>query len=360
MKQVLFEEDGASAWARSSRGGRLVPGRGGARQALEGEGDGDPAALRRAAALGLHAEAQKLAEPIDPQFLWEVCGAEEFGFDALAREYFGRAPTPQEAAAVALALHATRSTSTSAARGATRPRPRRTSRPRSRAGEEAPPAGAGRRVGERSSRGRVPEPHRGAARHAALQARQDEPRVAALDAGARRGGLAPQRCSPRPARSRARGLLPAALRLRVFPARHGFAPLPRSTTPRSCPQASVAAFSIDDEETTEIDDAFSVERLADGRLRVGVHIAAPALFFGRAHRARGGRARAALHGLLSRRQDHDAARGRSSAPRSPPAGACRPLALPHVDARASEIAARVAARVVHVADNLRLADLDPA
>ncbi|MGH8718501.1 MAG: ribonuclease catalytic domain-containing protein, partial [Burkholderiales bacterium] len=37
------------------------------------------------------------------------------------------------------------------------------------------------------------------------------------------------------------------------------------------------AFSIDDVTTTEIDDAFSVSRLANGNWQIGVHIAAPAL-----------------------------------------------------------------------------------
>ena len=45
------------------------------------------------------------------------------------------------------------------------------------------------------------------------------------------------------------------------------------------PLAAVAAFSVDDEATTEIDDAFSVTRIEPGRLRVGIHIAAPALGF---------------------------------------------------------------------------------
>lgn len=36
-------------------------------------------------------------------------------------------------------------------------------------------------------------------------------------------------------------------------------------------------FSIDDSMTTEIDDAFSVQALVDGRYRIGVHIAAPSL-----------------------------------------------------------------------------------
>jgi exoribonuclease-2 len=43
------------------------------------------------------------------------------------------------------------------------------------------------------------------------------------------------------------------------------------------PVANVQAFSIDDVTTTEIDDAFSVVTLADGKVRVGIHIAAPGL-----------------------------------------------------------------------------------
>ena len=47
--------------------------------------------------------------------------------------------------------------------------------------------------------------------------------------------------------------------------------------PTALPVADVRAFSIDDVTTTEIDDAFSVVRLDDGRIRVGIHIAAPGL-----------------------------------------------------------------------------------
>ena len=43
------------------------------------------------------------------------------------------------------------------------------------------------------------------------------------------------------------------------------------------PIASVAAFSIDDSATTEIDDALSVQGLGTGKVTVGIHIAAPAL-----------------------------------------------------------------------------------
>ena len=47
-------------------------------------------------------EAQKVAEEIDIDFLWQCCGEEEFSHDALAREYFGCATGPVESAGVML------------------------------------------------------------------------------------------------------------------------------------------------------------------------------------------------------------------------------------------------------------------
>src|SRR5204862_4572699 len=107
MTQVLFEEDGAF------RVGTILSEAGTSVQVEAAHGKRSK--VKAAAILlrfdgqslaGFMPEAQKLAEPIEAQFLWEVSGGEEFGFDELAREYFGRAPTPQESAAVALALHA--------------------------------------------------------------------------------------------------------------------------------------------------------------------------------------------------------------------------------------------------------------
>src|SRR5258706_12730493 len=107
MKQVLFEEDGAfrvgtilseagaSFQVEAAHGKRSKVKAGSILLRFDGQ-----------SLTGFMREAQRLAEPIEAQFLWEVCGRGEFSFDALARDYFGRAPTPQEAAAVALALHA--------------------------------------------------------------------------------------------------------------------------------------------------------------------------------------------------------------------------------------------------------------
>jgi hypothetical protein len=48
------------------------------------------------------AEAQREAEAIDVDFLWQCCGVDEFGYDGLATEYYGHAPSPVEAASLRL------------------------------------------------------------------------------------------------------------------------------------------------------------------------------------------------------------------------------------------------------------------
>ncbi|HAN55598.1 MAG TPA: ribonuclease II, partial [Betaproteobacteria bacterium] len=49
--------------------------------------------------------AHAVRDDADTDFLWEVAGSEEFGFADLAREYFGHAPTPPEAAGILMRLH---------------------------------------------------------------------------------------------------------------------------------------------------------------------------------------------------------------------------------------------------------------
>src|SRR3974377_2070162 len=44
--------------------------------------------------------AQGLKEEMDPSFLWEACGDEEFSFTDLAKEYFGGTPTAPQSTAV--------------------------------------------------------------------------------------------------------------------------------------------------------------------------------------------------------------------------------------------------------------------
>ena len=64
-----------------------------------------------------------------------------------------------------------------------------------------------------------------------------------------------------------------------FPQGTGFAHIAPPRQPENALPlaANVAAFSIDDQDTSEVDDALSVQDLGGGAKRIGIHIAAPAL-----------------------------------------------------------------------------------
>jgi exoribonuclease-2 len=92
-----------------------------------------------------------------------------------------------------------------------------------------------------------------------------------------------------------------------FPRGAGFPAVPVPATPGGLPVAAVAAFSIDDVTTTEIDDAFSVTVQDDGMVRVGIHIAAPGLGIRPTTPSTRSRARS-VDRVHAGRQDHHAAR----------------------------------------------------
>ncbi|WP_374567954.1 ribonuclease catalytic domain-containing protein [Ideonella sp.] len=63
----------------------------------------------------------------------------------------------------------------------------------------------------------------------------------------------------------------------TFPKGYGFPALEAPAIRDELPLSPVQAFSIDDSQTTEIDDALSVQGLGSGTVTFGIHIAAPAL-----------------------------------------------------------------------------------
>ncbi len=286
MKQVLFEEDGAF------RVGTILAEAGAAFQVEAAHGKRSK--VKASAVLlrfdgqslgGFMPEAQARADALDPQFLWEVCGEGEFGFADLAAEYYGHAPAPLEAAAVALALHANPMYFYRRGKGRYQAAPGENLRAalagleRKRRQQEQVDAWAGA-LGE----GAVPPEL--AAKLDVLLFKPDKMSLEwrALDQAATAAGLAPPKLLARiGALAGPEEWFQRRFAFESFPAGTGFPPVPAVHAPGGLPAAAVPAFSIDDHETTEIDDAFSVQRLADGRLRVGVHIAAPALFFGRGH-----------------------------------------------------------------------------
>jgi exoribonuclease-2 len=126
--------------------------------------------------------------------------------------------------------------------------------------------------------GRLPEAFRGKALALLTKPDKNSIEYKALEGAAAARGIAPARlmleCG---GIESARALHEARFLSEYFPHGTGFPPVTPGPVPDDLPTAHAQAFSIDDITTTEIDDAFSVELLADDRARVGVHIAAPAL-----------------------------------------------------------------------------------
>jgi len=227
----------------------------------------------------LLAAAQKLVAELDPDFLWEVSGDDEFGFADLAREYFGHAPLPVEAAATAFALHAAPMYFYKRGKGRYRRAPADALKAAlasiERKRREAEQS-AGWIADLRAHRlpdalaGKLPmllyKPDKNTIEWKALMAACDalQTNPVALLAAC---GAIPSSHDYHYNRFLAEAFPQGA----EFPAWGALPPFPE------LPVAAVKAFSIDDHTTTEIDDAFSVRDLANGNYEVGIHIAAPAL-----------------------------------------------------------------------------------
>ncbi|HEU4843264.1 MAG TPA: RNB domain-containing ribonuclease, partial [Burkholderiaceae bacterium] len=227
----------------------------------------------------LQEQAKAVAADIDLDFLWEVAGEDEFGFAELGAEYFGHAPLPFEAAGLILSLHGAPIYFYKKGRGRYKAAPEQSLRA-AQAGIEKKRQQAiiqAQYVDELKAN-RLPasmqpivqqllfKPDKNAIEYKALEAACDELHTNAQRLMLAVGGVA----SPKQ-------LHLSKFLFENFPRGAGFPDVPLPAAPANLPLAQVQAFSIDDVTTTEIDDAFSVVRLDDGMVRVGIHIAAPGL-----------------------------------------------------------------------------------
>ncbi len=223
--------------------------------------------------------AKQLADDIDAAFLWECCGQDEFSFDHLAKDYFGRAPLPHEAAAVLMKLHGTPTHFYKKGKGRYKPAPpdalksalASIERKRLQAAQQA-------RYQEQLARKELPEEFRPLLDQLLYQPDKGSIEFKALEAACASVHLTAPRLLEQC------GALPSAHDFHLrrflfeqFPQGTGFAPGLSAQTVAALPLAEVRAFSIDDAATSEIDDAFSVRTLPSGNIQVGIHIAAPAL-----------------------------------------------------------------------------------
>ena len=277
---VFFEEDGsfkvASVMSETS-GALQVESASGKRSKIKAAN----VLLRFESALASFMEAANSeAEGLEVSFLWECCGELEFGFEELAKEYYGKAPSPIESAAVAMRLHSAPVYFYRKGKGRYKAAPPDTLKAALAALEK-------KRVQaekiqlfvEQLKTKQLPadlalkldmllyEPDKNSIEWKAVEQASAELHINPIQVISYAGGI----------KSNHDYQLGAFLR-EYFPKGIQFADgLLLSDMPHDLPRAEVVAFSIDDSTTTEIDDAFSIQILPDGAHRIGIHIAAPAL-----------------------------------------------------------------------------------
>ena len=224
------------------------------------------------------AQAEALSESIEVDFLWECCPPDEFGSEQIAAEYFGHTPSSLEAAAVLICLHNAPIYFHKKGKGRYRAAPPDVLKAALAGAEKKRQQLALQaRMTEQLTRFELPGEFAEHLTHLLYKPDRNTIEVKALEAACAATHLSAahllHRC----------GTLPSMHDYHLqkflfehFPKGTGFPPVELSSW-EELPLASVNAFSIDDATTTEIDDAFSVEKLASGNWRIGVHIAAPTL-----------------------------------------------------------------------------------
>jgi len=233
------------------------------------EFDGDMAAFLE--------KAQNEAAEIDTDLLWETCGEEEFTAAAIAEEYFGHAPSKTELAATLIALYAAPMYFYKKAKGVFKAAPEETLKQALAAIERKKQQEALMEEWTgRLKNGELPPeiaadlpailhmPDKQSLTYKAFAKAADSLKLSFYELAKQTGGI----------QSLPQYLLDG-FKLRHFPRECAAPPVPDTA---DLPQAEgIAAFSIDDDSTTEVDDALSVQNLPDGGRRIGIHIAAPAL-----------------------------------------------------------------------------------
>jgi exoribonuclease-2 len=225
------------------------------------------------------ADAQKISDEIDPAFLWECSGETEFGFDQLGKEYFGREPKPAESAGLLMRLHATPTHFYKKGRGRYKAAPADALKAALASVErKKKQAEVQARYGEQLARFEFPEELRPILPQLLYQPDKGSVEFKALEQAAAQTHLTiPKLLEKSGALASSRDYHFGRFLFEYFPRGTGFDPALTAAEPGHLELSPVEAFSIDDATTTEIDDAFSVTKLANGNWQVGVHIAAPAL-----------------------------------------------------------------------------------
>ena len=244
--------------------------------------------LRFESALGdFMAVAERHSADIDADFLWQVCGPAEFGCEDLAQDYFGHKPSATESAGVAIKLHASPMYFYKRGKGRYQAAPEENLKA-ALASIERKKREAEQMAGwvSQLKSGVMPDEMRPHLSMLLYKPDRNTLLVKACEAAVAETHIALPKLFFTAGAWPDLQTAPYDYHLGQFLADY----FPRGTkytgavdveTPTGLPTVDLQAFSIDDATTTEIDDAFSVTPQADGSIEIGIHIAAPALFFNR-------------------------------------------------------------------------------
>ena len=235
--------------------------------------------FEKPSAAALLDQATPLAEEIEAEFLWECVNDGEFSFLDFARDYYGHEPSPLEATAVLLAVHAAPVYFHRKGKGRFRKAPADILAAALASLEK-------KRQQALAMEGWIAElrefrlpPEIGGLTDALLYAPdRNKPETKAFETACAEAGLTAAQMLFKCGAIKSPYFLHYRRFLHEqFPKGVGFPALEAPKLPRDLPRADVRAFSIDDANTTEIDDALSVVKLPGIGTRIGIHIAAPGL-----------------------------------------------------------------------------------
>ncbi|MEN9982267.1 MAG: hypothetical protein RI918_236 [Pseudomonadota bacterium] len=223
--------------------------------------------------------AQKIQSTIDPALAWEFSPEDEFGFADLARDYFNDKATVEQQVAALFCLFETPHYFRRAGKGRFKKAPNDIVQLALAAIEKKKQQLI--QISEWAvslAEGACPEPIREQLYKILFKPDKNTAEYKAVVEAARNTKLPPLDLLQQA------GAISSPYQFHWqrflfdnFPKGTAFPNLQAPLVTDALPLATVAAFSIDDSQTTEIDDALSVQGLGTGKVIVGIHIAAPAL-----------------------------------------------------------------------------------
>ncbi|MDA8444485.1 ribonuclease catalytic domain-containing protein [Paracidovorax valerianellae] len=225
------------------------------------------------------AQAQAVAASIELDLAWEFAPEDEFGFADLARDYFSENATLVQQAGALFALYEAPHYFRRAGKGRFKKAPAEIL-------QQALAAIEKKKLvlqqiadwAEQLGRGECPQPIREQLYKILFKPDKNAPEYKAVVEASRATHLPPLELLQRA------GAIDSAYQFHWkrflfdnFPKGTGFPAVTAPQPPEDLPLAPVQAYSIDDSQTTEIDDALSVQGLGTGTVVLGIHIAAPGL-----------------------------------------------------------------------------------